>query len=158
MLLVGEMGKSTGWGVVVGHDSQPSLGAGRSPCSRYRAQGPALKQVNKCERTELRGKKQVFPSHRAFSFLPIPLVPVTENQERTPCVCQGQVMGQETDGSNGRPLASRIREQLPSIHLLFHRVRVFVGWTQQAGWRASCGELAAEASALETWGSICLPN
>lgn len=65
-------------------------------------------------------------------------------------------MGQETDGSDGRPLASRIREQLPSIHLLLHRV--FVDWTQQTGCRASCSELASEASALETWGSICLPN
>lgn len=35
---------------------------------------------------------------------------------------------------------------------------VFVDWTQQAGCRASCSELASEASALVTWGSICLPN
>lgn len=46
-----------------------------------------------------------------------------------------------------------MRVQLPLESLPFHRNRVVTYWTQQAGQRARCNEIGAEARALETWGA-----
>lgn len=45
---------------MVGHDGQPALGAGRWPCSGFRAQISARMQVNKCRRAELQENKSRF--------------------------------------------------------------------------------------------------
>lgn len=76
---------------MVGHDSQPTLSAGRWPCSGFRAQSPARMHMNKRRRAQLQEDKSRFSQ-------------ATCNSDRKPVketrCCRSHGMGQETSGSD----------------------------------------------------------